>query len=174
MVVHMTAERLAFTDLAPLARRVADDIVWCTMTTIGPDDRPRSRVVHPLWRWTEDDRGPVGFVTSRPTPLRRRHLAAHPVATMAYWSPSHDALFVDADVSWIGTTDAADVAERHAVWDLASSLPPPVGFDPAPMFPGGPDDDGFAPIRLLPYRIQVVLADRMAKGEPSYLWSATS
>jgi len=162
----MATEHLSFTEIAPLARRVADDIVWSTMTTIGPDGRPRGRVVHPLWRWTEGADGPVGFLTSRPTPLRKRHLAAHPVGTLAYWSPAHDALFVDVDVAWM------EGDERRAVWDLATSLPPPVGFDPAPMFPDGPDGDGFAPLRLTPRRIQVVLAERMAKGEPSYLWTS--
>ena len=32
-------------------RAMAHEIVWCTVATVGPDDRPRTRVLHPFWEW---------------------------------------------------------------------------------------------------------------------------
>ena len=161
----MATEHLLLDDLLPHARAIADDIVWATMTTVGTDGRPRGRVVHPVWQWTEEAAGPIGYLTTRPTPVKQRHLAAHPVASFAYWSPKHDALFVDVDVAWL------DRAGARRVWDLVASLPPPVGFDPAPIFPDGPDGPGYAALALTVRRVQVVLAARMAAGEPSLLWT---
>src|SRR6185503_271816 len=28
----------------------AHRMVWCDMATVGPDDRPRTRIVHPVWQ----------------------------------------------------------------------------------------------------------------------------
>jgi hypothetical protein len=44
---------------------VAHRIVWCTLATVDRRNRPRSRVVHPIWERTPA--GPVGWVTTRPT-----------------------------------------------------------------------------------------------------------
>ena len=59
-------------DLSPqealaAARTVIEQIVWCTLATVGPDGAPRCRIVHPIWDWDTA----TGWITSRATPLRR-------------------------------------------------------------------------------------------------------
>jgi hypothetical protein len=44
------------------------------------------------------------------------------------------------------------------------------GYDPAPIWPGGPDADGFAAIRLDPWRVQTRTAAATAAGEPYAVW----
>jgi hypothetical protein len=150
-------------DIAAAARPIVEAMVHCVSTTVGPDDRPRSRVVHPVWDWSAP--ALVGWVTSRPTPLKLRHLASHPVMTCAYWSPAHDTVVLDCEARWV------DEHERQTVWELIASTPPPVGFDPATIWPGGPGSDDFAPIELTPYRIQTSTAVQMAAGQPSPQWT---
>lgn len=139
------------------ARPVIEDVVWCTLATVGPDGRPRTRVVHPVWDW---DAG-VGWITRRGTPLQRRHLEHQPAVSCGWWSPSHHVAHVDALATWVPEE------EKQAVWDRCSAEPEPLGFDPSPMFPDGPSGVGFAPIRLEPYRVRVVRV-----GEQPVLWSA--
>src|SRR5690349_15898415 len=119
-----------------VARPVIEDVVWCSMATVGPDGAPRTRVVHPIWDW---DAG-VGWITSRATPLRRRHLEHHPGTSLLYWSPAQSVAVLDCAASWVPPQG------KQAVWDRCRAEPPPMGFDPATMFPMGPEDAGFAPI----------------------------
>jgi hypothetical protein len=146
------------------ARPVIDSVVWCTLATVGPDGRPRTRVVHPIWDWETG----VGWVTSRPTPLRLRHLAHQSGVSLSYWSSAQDVASIDCDASWVPTEQKAEV------WARCAAEAPPMGFDPAPMFPEGPTSPGFAPIELRPHRVRVALASAAARGEPAWLWSATS
>src|SRR5688572_24843559 len=115
-------------DALRLAQPTIESVVWCTLATVGPDGRPRTRIVHPIWDW---DAG-VGWVTRRGTPLQRRHLAHQPAVSLSYWSPAHDVVYLDCDAQLV------PVEERQAVWDRCSADPEPMGFDPAPMFPDGP------------------------------------
>ena len=55
-----------------------------------------------------------------------------------------------------------DPASRARVWEGIAAEPAPYGFDPAPMFPGGPDDPGFGLLRLDARRIELA----GAPGEP--------
>jgi hypothetical protein len=55
---------------------VAHEVVWAVMTTVDSRGRPRSRVVHPAWELVDDR--VVGWVTSRPSPVKVAHLAANP------------------------------------------------------------------------------------------------
>jgi hypothetical protein len=60
---------------------VAHRVVWCNLATVDRRGRPRSRLVHPIWERTGD--GLTGWIASRPTPLRRAHLAATPFVSCA-------------------------------------------------------------------------------------------
>jgi hypothetical protein len=160
------SRRVTYTELAPDVRELTDRIIWCVLATVGPDDRPRSRIVHPVWSHTDP---PTGYLASRPTPLRRRHLASHRHVTCAYWTPAHDAVYIDAEAAWLTGPD-----ERRAAWDFFAATPEPVGFDPATIWPNGPDAADFGVIRLRPYRILVARAAAMAAGDPSPMWTATA
>jgi len=36
---------------APAFVEMAHRIVWAGAATVGPDGRPRSRILHPYWQW---------------------------------------------------------------------------------------------------------------------------
>src|SRR3954451_11565903 len=89
------------TDLATVAPAfvsMAHRIVWATVATVDSRDRPRTRILHPIWEWDGGDL--VGWVATGPTPVKRAHLAAHPVASVNYWTPTHDTCSADVDVTW--------------------------------------------------------------------------
>lgn len=145
------------------ARAIVEEIVYSIATTVGPDGRPRSRVVHPVWLWNGTET--TGFVTARPTPLKRRHLDSHPVMTCGYWSPQHHTAFFDCDCRWL------EADELEAAWHTVASTPPPLGFDPSTIWPDGPGDAGFAVLELRPYRVQATMAEDFAAGRSASRWS---
>ena len=118
-------------------------IVWCNMATVDTAGRPRSRVVHPVWD------GPIGWMTSRPSSHKAKHLAANPYVSIAYVDVAH-AVFVDCKAEW-----EEDIAEKTRVWEWIKSVPGPYGFDPAILFKGGPDDPASGFIKLTPWRVEL-------------------
>jgi hypothetical protein len=139
-----------------IARPIVEHVIWCTVTTVGPDGAPRSRLMHPVW-WWEDV--PCALVTARPTPLKRRHLEANPRVSCFYWSPAHDTVAVDATARWL------DDAERPDAWEAVKAMPTPGGFDPAMIWPGGPASPDCAMLRLTAHRILATPA-----GRPGVRW----
>src|SRR3712207_1757306 len=75
-------------EIAEAFLAVAHRVVWCTLATVDRRGRPRSRVVHPVWEQADD--GLVGWVTTRPTPLKQAHLRRTPFVSCSYWDPAHD------------------------------------------------------------------------------------
>ena len=59
-------------------------------------------------------------------------------------------------------------------WERFSAAPAPMGFDPAPIWPDGPESEGFAALRLDPWRVQVRSAAATAAGEPYASWTPAS
>ncbi|MBZ0310805.1 MAG: pyridoxamine 5'-phosphate oxidase family protein, partial [Anaerolineae bacterium] len=55
----------------------------------------------------------------------------------------------DCTAEWV---DALD--EKKRIWKLLLETPPPMGFDPAPIYKSV-DDPGFGLIKLTPWRIEV-------------------
>jgi hypothetical protein len=39
----------SFAEIEPEFIERAHRMVWCDMATVGPDGRPRTRIVHPVW-----------------------------------------------------------------------------------------------------------------------------
>jgi hypothetical protein len=134
-----------------VARDLVERIVWCTVATSGAAG-PRTRLMHPVWWW--DDPAPVALVTCRPTPLKRRHLAASPAVSCFYWDPAHDTVAIDAVAEWVPSE------ERAAAWAAIAAVPPPVGFDPAMIWPDGPDVADCAILRLTAHRLVAAPAGR--------------
>jgi hypothetical protein len=144
---------------------VAHAVVWATVTTVGPNGRPRSRVMHPIWL---ADAGAIeGLVLTRPTPLKQRHLTAHPVATCAYLGDDHSFAIFDCDARLVDDAEC-----RRRAWEAFGSAPPPLGYDPATIFPEGPASEALTVLRLRPHRVRVGLGAAMARGEPPQLWRA--
>jgi hypothetical protein len=129
------------------ARRIATDVVWATLATVGANGTPRTRLVHPVWWW--DDEHPVGLIVSRPTQLRVEHIAAHPNVSCFYWSPAHSTVAIDAVAHWVHADELLDT------WRAISTVPPPVGFDPSSVWPAGPSSPDYAVLRLAAERVIV-------------------
>ncbi len=160
MVEHLASPVL--TD----AVTVAHEVVWAVLTTVDSRGRPRSRVVHPAWELADDR--PIGWVTSRPSPVKVAHLDGNPHVACTYAGAAHDVAYFDCVAAWV------DAPERAHAWELFRTLPAPVGYDPATIWPDGPDSPGSAVLRLDPHRVQVGRAAELARGEGPRLWSARS
>ncbi|MGK5550913.1 pyridoxamine 5'-phosphate oxidase family protein [Actinomadura kijaniata] len=139
----------SFADLEELFLRFTREIVWCTVTTVSPGGRPRSRILHPVWEVV--DGRPVGWVFTGRTPVKTRHLAANPHVAFSYWTPSHDTVLGEAVASWV-----EDQEVRRHVWDLITTAPPPLGYDLTGFGLSGPRDAAFTPLRLDATRVQVL------------------
>jgi len=153
---------------APAFVDMAHRIVWASASTVGPDGRPRSRILHPYWQWDGTALG--GWIATGPTPTKVAHLEAHPYLSLSYWSPNQDTCSADCTVTW-----AFDDDTRTMVWDLFKHAPAPVGYDPAivPPWAGGPTSPAFAALRLAPYRLRVMPGTMMLGGGGELLrWSA--
>lgn len=135
--------------VAPAFVEMAHRIVWATVATVDAKGRPRSRILHPIWQW--DGERLVGWIATSPTRVKRRHLEAHPYASVNYWLPSHDTCAAECRASW-----AFDDETRVMVWNLFKNGPEPVGYDPG-MVPTWPEPTAnvFAALRLEPWRLRV-------------------
>jgi hypothetical protein len=142
-------------------QRIVTDIVYASAATVDEDGRPRSRMWHPVWEVV--DGALHGAVATDRTPLKARHLAAHPYVSLTYWSPAHDTVYVDCNVRWAEGDD-----ESQAVWDLCRRLPEPLGWDPEPAY-GDIHHELWHPLLLEPYRVGVFHAEQVAKNQ----WSPT-
>ncbi len=127
------------------ARPIIERVVWATVATVGPDGRPRTRLMHPVWFWDGDV--PTALVSARPTPLKVRHVSAQPAISCHYWDPGHDTVAIDAVATWV------PLDERQAAWDRVKAVAEPVGFDPAIIWPEGSTDPDCAFLHLTAHRI---------------------
>ncbi|GAB4204042.1 MAG: pyridoxamine 5'-phosphate oxidase family protein [Roseiflexaceae bacterium] len=121
----------------------AHTAVWCNGATIDPQGRPRSRVLHPLWE------GATGWITTGRHSTKARHFAAHPYLSLAYVADPFKPVYAECHVAW-----EDDQATKRRVWDLFKHTPPPLGFDPAIIWPDV-DNPEFGLLRLTPWRIEL-------------------
>jgi hypothetical protein len=137
--------------VAPAFVAMAHSIVWATVATVGPDGRPRSRILHPYWDW--DGAAVSGIVATEPTDVKRAHLEHSPYASVTYWTPTHDTCTAECRAEW-----AFDDDTRVRAWEAFASAPEPVGYDPAmiPQWADGPTSPAFAVLRLSPWRLRVL------------------
>jgi hypothetical protein len=127
---------------------VAHRIVWCTVATVDRLGRPRSRILHPYWELDGDQL--VGWIVTRPTPVKVAHLANSPYLSCSYWDPTHDTAIADCQAEWID-----DVPTRQRVWELYREAPEPLGFDFWKVFTDGPPSEIVSLLRLTPYRLRI-------------------
>ena len=106
----------SMSEVAPAFVSMAHQIVWCSAATVDEDGRPRSRVLHPIWEWSDGNL--TGWIATGPTPLKRAHLAAHPYLSCNYWSPSQDTCVAECTAEW-----CFDIETRKRVWDLLANGP---------------------------------------------------
>jgi len=159
---------MTIADVAPAFVEMAHRIVWASAASVDPQGRPRSRVFHPIWQW--DGSQLVGWIATRPTALKRAHLAAHPFLSINYWTPSHDTCVAECHAELV-----YDQATRSMLWDLFSTTPPPLGYDPR-IIPGwtDPEAESFAAIRLAPWRLRVMPGTVLAGKGALLTWQEES
>lgn len=153
--------------IAPAFIEMAHAIVWASVATVDSYNRPRSRVLHPIWEW--DGETLAGYVATGPTATKRAHLAHSPYVSVNYWSPSQDTCVAECRAEWI-----LDDAGRQMVWDKLANGPEPVGYDPS-IVPAwtGPTADAFAGLRLEPWRVRVFPGSVLLNGQGEVLvWEA--
>ncbi|MEJ3656412.1 pyridoxamine 5'-phosphate oxidase family protein [Actinomycetes bacterium KLBMP 9759] len=143
---------------------LAHEIVWCTLVTVDTAGRPRSRVVHPVWEVTGDGEL-LGWLTTRSGTPKLHHIAATPYVSCSYWRENHDTAVAECRVEVLD-----EETERERVWDLIGETPAPAGFDPAVIWPGGPQDPGLTLVRMRPWLLRFARGSVLAGGgEPEVL-----
>jgi hypothetical protein len=150
-----------FSELEDDFLRIIAATVFCTATTVDEEGRPRSRILHPIF--VVRDGRPLGWALTGPTPLKTGHLASNPHLSCAYWTPSHDTVFVDCLASWVEGKQ-----EKREVYELFRDTPEPYGFGESGVAGYGPDrwlSDIFTPLRLEPWRVQVMRGDEYPRGD---------
>lgn len=163
-----TVETTDFDDIAAEFHARVARMVWCNVATVDAQGRPRSRLMHPIWE------GPVGWIGTWLTSIKANHqarslkvkqLERSPYVSLAYVGGVLKPVYADCRVEVIDGQD-----EKRHFSELARSLRPPYGYDPAEVF-GGPDDPRFGVLRLVPYRISLV--DFPAPPGKVIVWRAT-
>jgi hypothetical protein len=140
----------------------AHRIVWCTVATVGPDNRPRTRILHPL---SEVDTELVGWIVTRATPVKVRHLAHSPYLSCSYWEPGQEVAVADCHAEWVD-----DALTRQRVWELYRDAPAPLGYDFWSVFPAGPAGDSPSLLRLAPYRLRLTDVETLSGRKQPLAW----
>lgn len=127
--------------------------VYASLATIDTHDRPRTRVVHPIWE------GSIGWIVSWPATPKSKHLARNPHVSLAYIADITQPVYIEGTAAW-----EHDPAEKQRVWQVIATTPPPIGYDPTPFY-GSIDHPHFGLLKVTPWRIELCTL----KGE-SVIW----
>lgn len=146
-----------FHDLQTEFLERVNNAVYCNMATISPENRPRSRLVHPVWEES------TGWIISWPKTPKTRHLAHNQYVSLAYVQDINKPVYIEATAEWLTDRD-----EQWRVWNYYKSVPPPMGFDPEPHY-GDIDHEYFGLLKLTPWRIELYTL-----GGESIIWQTNS
>jgi hypothetical protein len=133
-------------------------MVWCNVATIDKRQRPRSRLLHPIWE------GSTGWITTHRNSYKSIHLAHNPYVSLAYITDIMKPVYVDCLAQWI-----EDLDQKQRIWDLFKHTPPPLGYDPEPTF-GSPTHENFGLLKLTPWRIALVTFPAESHAEGQRIW----
>ncbi len=153
--------------IAPKFVAMAHQIVWCTAATVDAQQRPRSRVLHPIWEW--EDEKLTGWIATSPQSPKAKDLANESRISLTYWDSSQDTCSAECEAIW----ETGD-AERRAGWDRFANGPEPVGYDPS-IIPQWTDstNEAFGVLRLEPSWLRVMPGSVLLTGAGDVLtWSA--
>jgi hypothetical protein len=135
----------------------AHTMVYCCCATIDTRQRPRSRVLHPIWE------GATGWIATGRGSLKSRHLVSNPFVSLAYIADPVRPLYVDCHARW-----EEDEATRLRIWELFRTTAPPLGYDPS-RFWGTASNPAYGVLKLAPWRI--CLAD-LVQPQNVRVWRA--
>jgi hypothetical protein len=154
-------------DIAPPFIAMAHRIVWATVATVDTAGRPRSRILHPIWEFDDDEL--VGWIGTSATPLKTAHLDATPFVSVNYWDPQHDVATAECRATFHHDDETCT-----RIWNLLKHAPAPVGYDPAiiPVWTE-PTASTFSALRLDPWRLRVFPGSLLLEGTGDVLdWHA--
>ena len=140
--------------------------VWCTFATVDRHNRPRSRILHPIWE-TSDGAGPTGWILTGRNTLKTKHIAHNAHVSLTYWDPNHKQVYADCRAEWVD-----DIPEKQRIWDLYKNTPPPLGYDPGIIWQGGKEDATYGLLKLTPWRIELYGLSNVMTGAESQVWRA--
>jgi uncharacterized pyridoxamine 5'-phosphate oxidase family protein len=147
-----------FSDIQADFHKRTSDAVWCSVATVDEQQRPRSRILHPLWE------GSTGWILTHRSSYKSKHLALNSFVSLAYIKDVMNPVYVDCKTEWV---DDAEVKKR--IWDWVKSIPEPLGFDPAHDFIS-PDHENFGLLKLTPWRIDLVSFPAPSFDEGTKVW----
>jgi hypothetical protein len=151
-------ERVALSELAPVFVKMAHRIVWCTVATVDAKGRPRTRILHPIWLWNENEL--VGWIATSPLSPKADDISVHNEISLTYWNPSQDTCTADCTTRWTN-----DPTSKREGWDRFKNAPAPVGYDPA-IIPGWTvDSDSFGILELRPTALRVMPGSVLLTGQ---------
>jgi uncharacterized pyridoxamine 5'-phosphate oxidase family protein len=133
-------------------------MVWCNAATVDNHQRPRSRILHPIWE------GSTGWIGTHRDSHKSRHLAQNPHVSLAYITDIHKPVYVDCTAEWVD-----DLVQKQRVWDLFKYAPAPLGYDPAETFVSV-DHANFGRLKLTPWRIDLVSFPAPSFEEGTRVW----
>jgi general stress protein 26 len=115
------------------------EMVYCSAATIDLHQRPRSRVLHPIWE------GRTGWVTTGPNTAKAAQLAANPFMSLAFIADAFKPVYVECRATWQN-----DEATRQRIWELfkAFDVDLAISWDNV-------ESPTYAVLRLDPWRIEL-------------------
>jgi len=114
-------------------------MVYCRAATIDVDQRPRSRVLHPVW----EDR--TGWVTTGPKTAKAAQLALNPFMSLAFIADPFKPVYVECLATWQNDPDT-----RLRIWDLYKKFDVDLSISW-----GDVESSIYAVLRLEPWRIEL-------------------
>jgi general stress protein 26 len=138
-------------------------IVWCTVATIDRRGRPRTRILHPIWESS------TGWIATGRQSHKARHLSANPFVSLSYWDSRHQQVYADCEAEWEESGE-----EKQRIWELYTSTPPPLGYDPGMIWRDGPQDPDYGLLKLTPWRVELWSLNDMIAGRPPLVWRPAS
>jgi general stress protein 26 len=132
-----------FSDLEEEFIARAHAIVWCNVATVDALNRPRSRVLHPIWE------GQAGWIATGRNSPKGKHLSHSPFVSLAYVADPLKPIYVECHAAWDDTP-----ATKAHIWQLFGKVPPPLGYDLAAFF-GNVDNPAYGVLRLTPWRVEL-------------------
>ena len=133
-------------------------IVWCNAATVDRQQRPRSRILHPIWE------GSTGWVLTHRNSHKSKHLAHNPYISLAYIKDPFKPVYIGCRARWID-----EVAQKQRIWDLFNNASPPLGYDPEPEFES-PAHKNCGLLELTPWRISIVTFPAESHDAGQRIW----
>ena len=134
--------------------------VLCNAATIDSRQRPRSRILHPIWE------GKTGWVLTHRHSYKSKHLANNPNMSLTYMQDPFKPVYIGCTAEWVD-----ELAQKERIWELFKAAPEPLGFDPALTF-SNVDDENTGLLKLTPWRISLVSFPAASHDEGQRVWRA--